>query len=273
MSEEKSGSLFNSDGSKETELGASPGKVITLPGKPVCTGIIPQPASITELLSIAVQNNQVEMLKTLSELYTRERDDERRMAFNRAMAQAQSEMLRVAPDATNPSTKSRYATYATLDKAIRPIYTKYGFGLSFNTVAGAVPEMVRVTCRVSHVDGWAENYEIDMPADGKGAKGGDVQTKTHATGSGLTYGRRYLLMSIFNLAIGIDDDGNAAGGQKSINEMQAEELRQLAINTGTPEAILSQAYGAVTIENIPANMYTAAKAMLKRKISAKETRL
>jgi hypothetical protein len=38
-------------------------------------------------------------------------------------------------------------------------------------------------------------------------------TKTHAMGSGVSYGMRYLLRMIFNLAIDYDDDGNAAGGR------------------------------------------------------------
>jgi hypothetical protein len=48
-----------------------------------------------------------------------------------------------------------------------------------------------------------------MPSDGKGAKGGDVMTKTHATGAAESYGMRYLLKMIFNIAIGEEDnDGN-----------------------------------------------------------------
>jgi hypothetical protein len=48
-----------------------------------------------------------------------------------------------------------------------------------------------------------------MPTDGKGAKGGDVMTKTHAAGAGMQYGMRYLLKGIFNVAIGEEDkDGN-----------------------------------------------------------------
>ena len=53
-----------------------------------------------------------------------------------------------------------------------------------------------------------------MPIDTKGARGGDVMTRTHATGSALTYGKRYLLIAMFNLAIEEDDDGNAAGGRR-----------------------------------------------------------
>jgi hypothetical protein len=50
-----------------------------------------------------------------------------------------------------------------------------------------------------------------MPADGKGARGNDVMTKTHATGSAVSYGMRYLLKMIFNVSSGeADDDGNAA---------------------------------------------------------------
>jgi hypothetical protein len=41
-------------------------------------------------------------------------------------------------------------------------------------------------------------------------------TRTHATGSALTYGKRYLLIAMFNLSIAddADDDGNAAGGRR-----------------------------------------------------------
>lgn len=135
--------------------------------------------------------------------------------FNDAMAEAQAEMDPIRRDCDNPQTKSRYASYAALDRAVRPIYSKHGFGVSFNTQAprskadSDIGVIAYVTCK-----GFTRHYEIDMPADGKGAKGGDVMTRTHATGSGLTYGRRYLLQMIFNLATeNADDDGNAAGGK------------------------------------------------------------
>jgi hypothetical protein len=81
--------------------------------------------------------------------------------------------------------------------------------------------MVCVTCHVSHRGGWGADYRIDMPADGKGAKGGDVMTKTHAVGSATQYGMRYLLKMIFNVAIGEDDDGNAAAAAAPKREAPA----------------------------------------------------
>lgn len=135
-------------------------------------------------------------------------------AFDAAMSAAQAEMRRVATDSNNPQTRSRYASYGALDRALRPIYTGHGFGLSFNTGDGAPAEFVRILCEVTHRDGYSKSYHIDMPADGKGAKGGDVMTKTHAVGSAASYGMRYLLKMIFNVAVGEDDDdGNGASGK------------------------------------------------------------
>jgi hypothetical protein len=63
-----------------------------------------------------------------------------------------------------------------------------------------------------------------MPADGKGARGNDVMTKTHATGAAITYGKRYLLGMIFNLAVTRDDDGNGAGNGDWVDEADADGL-------------------------------------------------
>lgn len=159
-------------------------------------------------------NASVEKIERLMALW--ERGEERRAQgeFNAAMSDAQNDMKPVSADAWNPQTRSRYASYEKLDLALRPIYTGHGFGLSYNTADSPLVEHVRVICLVTHRAGYAREYHLDMPADGKGAKGGDVMTKTHAVGSAVSYGMRYLLKMIFNIAVAeSDDDGNAASGQ------------------------------------------------------------
>jgi hypothetical protein len=147
--------------------------------------------------------------------------------FDQAMSATQGEMGRISTDAENSQTRSKYATYGKLDKKLRPVYTKNGFALSFGTGQAPVPDQVRVTCHVSHRGGHSRDYYIDMPADGKGAKGGDVMTKTHATGAAASYGMRYLLKMIFNVAIGEEDtDGNGPPAEK-INEKQAADLNAM----------------------------------------------
>jgi len=145
------------------------------------------------------------------------------MLFHTAFVETQTKMRPISADATNPQTRSKYASYAKLDNALRPIYTDDGFALSFDTADSPLDLHVRVLCYVSHKSGHSRTHHIDMPADGKGAKGGDVMTKTHATGAALSYGMRYLLKMIFNVAVGEDDrDGNQPIPR--ITEEQANEI-------------------------------------------------
>jgi len=151
----------------------------------------------------------VEKLERLMAMQERMQARYAEECFNAAMADAQKKMRPVAANADNPQTKSRYATYTALDSALRPIYSEHGFGLSFDSTESTIQDHVRVLCYVTHRDGGARTYKVDMPNDGKGAKGGDVMTKTHAQGAAMSYGMRYLLKMIFNVAIGEDDrDGN-----------------------------------------------------------------
>lgn len=160
-------------------------------------------------------NTDVDKLERLMGLYERITDRSAEQSFHEAMNAAQEAMRPVAADANNPQTRSKYASYAALDRALRPIYTKHGFSLSFDTGDGAPAEHVRVVCEVAHRDGHKRRPHLDMPADGKGAKGGDVMTKTHAIGAAVTYGKRYLLGMVFNIAVGdVEEDGNANGGRQ-----------------------------------------------------------
>ena len=213
----------------------------------------------------AVDIDKMERLIALQERAIAQRAEQ---AFNEAMSAAQSEMRAVAADSNNPQTKSKYASYAALDRAMRPIYTKHGFALSFNTEVGAVPDHVRVTCRASHRAGHSQKYQIDMPADGKGAKGGDVMTKTHAVGAGMTYGQRYLLKLIFNIAVGDDVDGNKPLDLTPITEAEVIELRDIIESLGaeTPKVLAyvsKKANAEITkLSEIPAAHYATVKTAL-----------
>lgn len=193
------------------------------------TGLATDGASMFErfLRDPSVDPEKLERFMALQE---RAQAKSAEQAFGVAMAAAQHEMRPVAQDADNPQTRSRYASYAALDRALRPIYTQHGFALSFNTADSPIEQHVRVLCDVIHIAGHTKPYHIDMPADGKGAKGGDVMTRTHATGAAVSYGMRYLLKMIWNVAVGQDDDdGNGAGARATAPvpegfEQWAEEM-------------------------------------------------
>ena len=131
--------------------------------------------------------------------------------FNEALSKAEAEMSVISTNANNPQTKSRYATFARLDGEIRPIYTSHGFGIQFNTEPMGEPNMIRVVGMLSN--GMTQRrFQVDMPIVTQGIRGQDMMTRTHATMSAISYGKRGLLVMMFNLAIGDDDDGNRAGG-------------------------------------------------------------
>jgi hypothetical protein len=207
-------------------------------------------ANLLAVISRAASDPTIDVAKMehLFALHERMAGKQAETEFNGAMARVQSAMGRISADATNPQTRSNYATYGKLDKALRPIYTKEGLSLSFDTEP-APDGLVGMLCYVSHTGGHTRTYKAQVPSDGKGAKGNDVMTKTHAFGSGTSYGMRYLLKMIFNVAIGEeDDDGNGSDAldakalgwievAQSITtypEYQAEKTRVLAAYGGKP---------------------------------------
>lgn len=205
----------------------------------------------------------VERIEQLFNLHVRIQAEENRRAYSAAMAETQRKMTPVVAKATNPQTRSKYATFDALDAMLRPIYSQNGFAISYNTETPA-SEVLRVIAYVTHTSGYEREFRIDMPADGKGAKGGDVMTKTHATGSALTYGKRYLLGAIFNIATTRDDDGNVANGGL-ITPEQAEELAKLITATKTDIHKFLEIGGLESLSDMPANKFPSAKAMLLKK--------
>ncbi len=190
-------------------------------------------ANLLAVISRAASDPSVDIEKMERLMAMKERMDARNAEseFNSAMMRVQAKMGRISADATNPQTRSNYATYGKLDKALRPIYTAEGLSLSFGTEAA--PEgYVGMVCFVSHVGGHTRTYPAQVPSDGKGARGNDVMTKTHAFGSGTSYGMRYLLKMIFNVAIGEeDDDGNGSTQEAYDISAWAEAIRDAADKT------------------------------------------
>ena len=207
----------------------------------------------------------MERLQRFMEMRKDIRAEEAESDFNEAMAAVQGKMRAVAADANNPQTRSRYASYHALDKAIRPIYSAEGLALSFDTEDSPKPEHIRVICYVTR-GRYTRKYHFDMPADGKGAKGGDVMTKTHAAGAAFTYGQRYLLKMIFNIAVGDDDDGKSAPPVANITQEQADTLREALEASGRDRAKFLQWARVAKVEDIPADRYQPCLDAINRKV-------
>lgn len=214
-------------------------------------------------------NVDIDKMERLMAMHERMVNKNAEMSFTQAMTEAQSEMRPISANMVNNQTRSKYADYSQLDKVLRPIYTNHGFSLSFDTAETERQDYIKVTCIVSHKDGHSRSYSAPMPADGKGAKGGDVMTKTHAAGSAMTYGMRYLLKMVFNVAIGEDDtDGNMP--VERITEKQAADLEALieevlGSDTGAFMNWMRNTLKARKIEDLNENGFNEAVRRLKQK--------
>lgn len=204
---------------------------------------VQEPESLLTLISKAARDPTVDVAKMQALLDMRATliKQEAEVDYNCAMRDAQSEMSSVVRDAQNTHTNSRYARLETIDAAIRPVYTKHGFSLSFNTVPGAEPEppahaasktaktteLVHLVCTVRHVKGHSTKHELSGALDMSGAKGTANKTSIQGLGSSVTYLRRYLTLMIFNLTLRDEDDDGGGGRARHDNpEQQPDVPRQ-----------------------------------------------
>jgi len=115
---------------------------------------------------------------------------------------------------------------------------------------------------LSHSAGHTRKYWVDLPLDQAGIKGTVNKTPMHATGSTFSYGRRYLVVMIFNISvIGEDDDGVAAGSKngKATKKITKAQVKILENAIGPADESLYKAvtveYGASSLAEIPADKF------------------
>jgi hypothetical protein len=241
----------------------------------------PQAVSMLNIIERAAFDPSVDIarLEMLFDMQRRMIADEAKVAFERAMSAAQGEMGPVTRDAQNSHTNSRYARLEAVIAAIGPIYTKHGFSLSFNQ--GESPSgAVKIICKVGHAGGHHEIYDLTGGLDAAGSQGKANKTAIQATGSTITYLRRYLTCMIFNVAIVDEDkDGNAASHNKAhlmrIDEKQKGEilslLKSLAdakIETATFYTFIREHMDAETVDDLKVSDYPNVITALKNKLRA-----
>lgn len=217
----------------------------------------------------AMPDVPVERLEQMFNLHQRVQADQARKEWASAFALVMQEIAPIARDAYNEHAKKKYATHGAIDAALRPIYTKHGFGPTFTTERSDQPDHIKIVGFLVHTSGHERRYEIDMPSDGKGARGGDAMTKTHAAGSAMTYGKRYLLIDMFNIPL-TDDDGKKAGDDGAlVSDEQQERLKALLAEIdGEPAKFLAVAK-AESFEAIKVSQFADLE---KRLLKAKEKR-
>lgn len=123
--------------------------------------------------------------------------------FDDAKNRCQKAIGRITPNQKRSDTNSWWADYAQLDRTLRPIYTAEGFSISFSEVPSIAPGKVRIQGELSR-GGISKSYHSEITPTTTGPKGGAMATATDADAIAQSRAKRYIMLDIFNIAVGID---------------------------------------------------------------------
>lgn len=138
----------------------------------------------------------------------------------KALSEAQAEFDPIKKSATNPFFNSKYATLDAVIAATKKHLQKHGLAVTQLPAGNIVRTML------IHTSGQWISSDTPLHADKKGPQG---------YGSALTYGRRYALSSILNVASEADDDGHVAQHQKVIETSIPKQYEELSAKADTQE--------------------------------------
>lgn len=121
--------------------------------------------------------------------------------YNNDFALMSKEIPVIAKSAKAHTTK--YAPLEDIVKVVQPILSKYGFSISFTTEQQGL-EAITVNCILQHKDGHSTSTALMLPTKAVNNSMNAMQ----AIGAAISYGKRYTICGILNIATAQDDDNN-----------------------------------------------------------------
>ncbi len=175
------------------------------------TRIAQQPPTVMEMMRDALASGMpgAEMAHVIKELAAIQQSQERfawereerkaRLDFDEALNDCQAQIGRVLPNQDREN-GIKWADYIQIDKAVRPLYTKAGMSIAFSEEPGQ-SDRLRMKATVSK-GGISKEYFAEISRTPTNSKMNQVDAGAAAA----SRVKRYLLLDIFNIAVGIDKD-------------------------------------------------------------------
>lgn len=214
----------------------------------------------------------IEQMQQLMDLQDRYEAKEARKAYNQAIAAFRAEGIKIIKGKHVEFTTGRGVTkydHAELGDVVEKIVPALSrHGLSHNwEMAQNEKNQIKVTCKLSHVDGHFETVWLQADPDDSGGK-----NKIQQVASTVTYLQRYTLLAVTGLAThDIDDDGRGSEAPKepTLSDEQLANIDALITETGADVAAFCVYMKVDTLPNIKAADYALAVRALEAKRRAK----
>lgn len=177
-----------------------------------------------------------------------------------AFAKLQADLPAVARKGTGHNSK-KYARFEDVIEAIRAPLAQHGFSLSFRTKHEG--QIVRITGILGHEAGHQEETDLPLPADTSGSK-----NAVQAWGSSISYGKRYVALTLLGIATEDDDDGKAAGAGATITDEQAEKIKKALDEIDGSLPRFCAYFRLEKLGDLPAAQFARAMASINKKRAA-----
>lgn len=143
--------------------------------------------------------------------------------------------------------KSYSTTYTPLEdivNIVRPILSEHGFSVSFNNEQ-LEKGFVTVTCQLRHKGGHMIENALTLPTEAV-TKG---MNPMQAIGGAISYGKRYTLCGILNIATTADDDNNgfATNAKTTKPPIDDERLTKAIESINNKATTVSKVTGSFTL--------------------------
>lgn len=179
-----------------------PEKQAIVPAGPIAPMQLIQQA-LTQGVSPDVVRELVALQQSMERFNWEREERQSKMDFDDALNECQKKIGRIAGNVKRNDTNSWWADYAELDRTMRPIYTEQGFSIGFSEVQPISQGKVRIQATLSR-GGISKEYFREITPSTTGPKGGAMATATDADAIAGSRAKRYLILDIFNIAVGID---------------------------------------------------------------------
>jgi hypothetical protein len=242
-------------------------EIVTLP--PSVT-----PASMLQIIAAAAANPSVDVdkMRALLDMQREIMAEDARIAFTQDFLAMDLPVIdrdgRIDEGITRSGRqgkKTNYATFENINKVIKPKLKENGFVLWFEPDVGPDHRII-IRGHLDHVKGHGKTCAIPLALEDTGKK-----NNAQATGSTISYGKRYATIALLNLISNApeDRDTDANVAADAISAEQKEQLIKACEVRNAPlkklVAYLNQRGGSEmkSIDDLPANRFDEAMETIK----------
>lgn len=225
-------------------------------GNAVSAPVAGESAALISMIERAARdpNVDIEKMERLFQMHEQASARAARTAYFAAFSLLQSELPATVRSGKGHDNR-QYARYEDLIATLRPFLAKHGFSISYRVDTSG--PRVTVTGLMAHSMGHVEETQFSAPPDDSGKK-----SAIHAMASTISYGKRYVTLTLTGIATEGEDDDAKAASNVAISDAQKIEIEALVRETEADIGWIYERYEITDFSQMTTAQFKEAKAGL-----------